>query len=75
MKAKDTVIKQTRKRVEVPSVLGGRLFPQIGSVSIEAELLEQAEISFNLRLEDILTQLRGFNQRGLTITEALDLLQ
>ena len=37
--------------------------------------LAQAELSFNLRTEDILKQLKGFNQRGLTITEAIDLLQ
>ena len=35
----------------------------------------QAEISFELRTEDILKQLNGFNQRGLTITEAIALLQ
>jgi len=35
----------------------------------------QAEISFKLRTEDILTQLNNFNQRGLTITEAIDLLK
>ena len=43
--------------------------------NLEWLLQHQAEISFNLRTEDILKQLRGFNQRGLTITEALDLLQ
>lgn len=37
--------------------------------------LEQAEISWKLRTDDILKQLKGFNQRGLTITEAIELLQ
>lgn len=35
----------------------------------------QAEISFKLRTDDILKQLNEFNRRGLTITEAIDLLQ
>jgi hypothetical protein len=43
---KDTVMSQTKKRVEVPSVLGGFASPVAGSVSIKGELEQQAQLSF-----------------------------
>lgn len=65
MKAKDTVMtrKQFSDKLHLPSA------------TLEEIAKAQAEISFNLRTEDILKQLREFSQRGLTITEAIELLQ
>jgi len=54
MKAEDTVIKSLcKKRVEVPSVLGGRLSPQVGHVNIDAELEQQAEFSFKAGIKEV----------------------
>jgi len=44
-------------------------------IQMKRILNAQAEITFNLRTGDILKQLEEFNHRGLTITEAIELLQ
>ena len=74
MKAKDTVMTYEQTQVIVDELIAEEANADRVSL-LRTEFEAQAEISFNLRTEDILKQLREFNQRGLTITEALDLLQ
>jgi len=74
MKAEDTVMdgKQMYEIGEASNWFQGCS----GVPEYQIDLLEaQAEITFNLRTEDILKQLEEFNHRGLTITEAIELLQ
>lgn len=75
MEAKDTVMSYDQmtdieESIE-DAVFSGRETPSKLYAVAEA----QAEITFNLRTNDILHQLKGFNQRGLPITEAIYLLQ
>ncbi len=68
MEAKDTVMNLNQLKDEEEKHL-----PDMVSFNNIAK--DQAEISFKLRTEDILRQLNEFNNRGLTITEAITLLQ
>ncbi len=70
MKAEDTVIKyQCKHQVTT----GSSEWHMIDGYNMGAGA--QAKISFKLRTADILKQLHNFNQRGLTITEAIALLK
>ena len=51
MNWEETVLKETKKRVEVPSVLGGYASPIVGTVNVEPELLAQAKITWDKRTE------------------------
>lgn len=76
MEAKDTILTK-RKVTEI--IL--KVYPNMeAEFNIDYDCIQltngaQAEISFALRTDDILKQLNGFNQRGLTLTEAIALLQ
>jgi len=65
MNYEDTVMKN----------LGEKYSGEYLADSIIEDIEAQAEATWEIRTKDILNQLNGFDQRGLTLTEAIYMLQ